>query len=44
MYEQWINRVLENKLKIRSQLHLGSEFELTRQVGEDGRVVDPFKQ
>jgi hypothetical protein len=42
MFEQWINRVLENKLKIKLQLHLGTEFEYTRLVNQKGQKVDPF--
>jgi len=42
MFEQWINRVLENKLKIKLQLHLGTEFEYTRLVDKKGQLVDPF--
>ncbi len=42
MFEKWIDRVLENKLKIKSQLHLGTEFEYTRTVDDKGKVVDPF--
>jgi Ca2+-binding EF-hand superfamily protein len=34
--------VLENKLKIKSLLHLGTEFEYTRTVDEKGKMVDPF--
>lgn len=34
--------MLENKLKIKSQLHLGTEFEYTRKIDEKGKVVDPF--
>jgi len=34
--------VLENKLKIKSQLHLGTEFEYTRTVDDKGKIVDPF--
>ena len=34
--------MLENKLKIKSLLHLGTEFEYTRTVDEKGKVVDPF--
>jgi len=30
MYEHWIDNVLEKKLKIKTELHLGSEFEYTR--------------
>jgi hypothetical protein len=33
---------LEKKLKIKTVLHLGTEFEHTRFVGADGRIVDPF--
>ena len=33
---------MENKLKIKSLLHLGTEFEYTRTVDEKGKVVDPF--
>lgn len=42
MYESWINNVLEKKLKIKTELHLGSEFEHTRFVGPDGKITDPF--
>jgi len=42
MYESWINNVLEKKLKIKTELHLGTEFEHTRHVGSDGQVRDPF--
>jgi len=42
MFEKWIDRVLENKLKIKSELHLGTEFEYTRTVDEKGKIVDPF--
>jgi len=34
--------VLEKKLKIKTELHLGTEFEHTRFVGPDGKIVDPF--
>lgn len=37
-----MNRVLENKLKIKMQLHLGSEFEFTRLVDKKGQPIDPF--
>jgi len=30
MYEKWINNVLEKKLTIKTELHLGTEFEHTR--------------
>ena len=33
---------MEKKLKVKTELHLGSEFEHTRFVGEDGQMVDPF--
>ena len=36
MYESWIGRLLENKLKVKTVLHLGTEFELTRFVDEKG--------
>ena len=42
MFESWINNVLEKKLKIKKELYLGSEFEYTRFVDEQGKVVDPF--
>lgn len=42
MFEQWINRVLENKLKIKQQLHLGTEFEYTRVTESTGEPIDPF--
>lgn len=29
-------------MKIKTELHLGSEFEHTRFVGPDGKAVDPF--
>jgi hypothetical protein len=34
--------VLENKLKIKMQLHLGTEFEYTRQTDKKGQPIDPF--
>lgn len=34
--------MLENKLKIKLQLHLGTEFEYTRLVDKKGLLVDPF--
>lgn len=34
--------MLENKLKIKSLLHLGTEFEFTRTVDEKGKMMDPF--
>lgn len=40
--QSWIDRVLENKLKIKSLIHLGTEFEYTRTVDEKGKIVDPF--
>ena len=42
MYESWINNVLEKKLKVKTELHLGSEFEHTRSVTESGQKADPF--
>ena len=42
MYEQWINKVLEKKLRVKTELHLGTEFEHTRFIGPDGKTVDPF--
>ena len=42
MFEKWIDRILENKLKVKSILHLGTEFEYTRTVDENGKIVDPF--
>ena len=42
MYESWINNVLEKKLKIKTELHLGTEFEHTRFVDSKGQAVDPF--
>ena len=42
MYESWINNVLEKKLKVKTELHLGTEFEQTRFVGADGQPIDPF--
>jgi hypothetical protein len=40
--QQWIDRVLENKHKIKQQLHLGTEFEYTRFVDKKGYCIDPF--
>lgn len=34
--------MLENKLKIKMQLHLGTEFEYTRLVDKKGQPIDPF--
>lgn len=42
MYENWINRVLEKKLKIKTELHLGTDFEYSRFVSLDGKIIDPF--
>jgi hypothetical protein len=42
MLESWIDNVLEKKLKVKTELHLGTEFEHTRFVGSDGKNVDPF--
>ena len=42
MYESWINNTLEKKLKVKTELHLGTEFEFTRFVDDKGRAVDPF--
>lgn len=42
MYESWINTVLDKKLKIKTELHLGTEFEYTRFVDEKGQTVNPF--
>ena len=40
--QSWIDRVLENKHKIKQQLHLGTEFEYTRNVDKKGQPIDPF--
>ena len=42
MYESWINNVLEKKLKVKTELHLGTEFESTRIIGQNGLPLDPF--
>jgi calmodulin len=42
MFEKWIDRVLEKKSKIKELLHLGTDFEYTRMVDEQGKIVDPF--
>ena len=34
--------MLEKKLKIKTELHLGTEFEYTRFVDKKGKTVDPF--
>ena len=36
MFESWIDNVLEKKLKIQEELHLGTEFEHTRNIDEKG--------
>ena len=41
-YESWINNVIEKKHIIKTQIHLGTEFEHSRFVGEDGKNIDPF--
>ena len=40
--QSWIDRVLENKHKIKQLLHLGTEFEYTRNVDKKSQPVDPF--
>ena len=40
MFEKWIDRILENKIK--GYVHLGSEFEYTRLVDNKGKILDPF--
>lgn len=42
MFESWIDHILEKKLKIKLQLHLGTEFEYTRFVDKKGAPIDPF--
>ena len=42
LYEKWIDNVLEKKLKIKTELHLGTEFEHSRHVNKDGKMKDPF--
>ena len=42
MLESWIDNVLEKKLKVKTELHLGTEFEHSRLIGNDGKTVDPF--
>jgi len=44
MFEEWIDRVLNNKLKIKALLHLGTEFEYTRTIDEHGNVINPFEE
>ena len=34
--------MLENKLLIKLELHLGTEFEYTRFVDKKGQPIDPF--
>jgi len=41
-FQSWIDRVLENKHKIKQLLHLGTEFEYTRNVDKKNQPVDPF--
>ena len=40
--QAWIDFVLEKKLAIKEALHLGTEFEYTRFVDEEGLTVNPF--
>ena len=42
MFESWINNVIEKKLRTKSELYMGSEFEYTRFVDDKGKIVDPF--
>jgi hypothetical protein len=42
MFESWINNMLQNKLKVVSELYLGTEFEHTRSVDSKGNIIDPF--
>ena len=42
LLKSWIDRVLENKFKIKQQLHLGTEFEYTRNVDKKNHPIDPF--
>ena len=42
LLQSWIDRVLENKHKIKQLLHLGTEFEYTRNVDKKSQPVDPF--
>jgi hypothetical protein len=39
MFEKWIDRILENKVKVKSVIHLGTEFEYTRTVDENGKIL-----
>jgi Ca2+-binding EF-hand superfamily protein len=41
-FEAWLDRILEKKIKIKKVLHLGTEFEYSRIVDEEGKIVDPF--
>ena len=38
MFESWIDNVLEKKLKIQEELHLGTEFEYTRDTDNEGKI------
>ena len=42
MFEKWIDKVLEKKSKVKELLHLGTEFEHTRTIDENNKIVDPF--
>ena len=42
MFEKWIDKMLEKKSKVRELLHLGTEFEHTRTIDENNKIVDPF--
>ena len=41
-FETWIDRILENKIKIKKTLNLGTEFEYSRTVDDQCSIVDPF--
>jgi Ca2+-binding EF-hand superfamily protein len=41
MFEKWIDRVLEKK-KIKELIYLGTEFEYTRIIDENGKIINPF--
>ena len=42
MFEKWIDRVLENKLKVKQVLYLGTQFEYSRMVDEEGKIQNPL--
>ena len=43
MFESWIFSIIQKKDKVANEIYLGSEFESSRAIDEQGNVIDPFK-